>query len=292
MATDAPLAHKPVLAGERVVLRPFEEDDLPVMAAAIDDPDVLRSTGSVTSTAQARAGRADSDADLRAWYLSRADQTDRLDLAVVDRATGRCVGEVVLNEWDPSAASCNLRILIAPGGQGRGLGTEATALLVEHGFAVGLARITLTVFTFNTRAIRTYERVGFSIEGTLQRALQYDDVWHAEHLMAVHPGDPRPAAPVLEQVELQVREGQEAAYEAAFAQASPIIRRQTGCRSVRLVRSLEHPSHYVLSVQWARVQDHTVGFRESADYQQWRALLHPFYEQVPPVDHYIDVHRS
>ncbi|MBO1755977.1 GNAT family N-acetyltransferase [Allobranchiibius sp. CTAmp26] len=292
MATDPPLARKPVLTSERVVLRPFEEGDLPAMAAAIGDPDVRRLTGSVTSTAQAQAGRTESDAELRDWYLSRAEQPDRMDLAVVDVVTGRCVGEVVLNEWDPGAGSCNFRILLAPEGQGRGLGTEATALLIEHAFAVGLARITLTVFTFNPRAIRAYERVGFAIEGTRQRALRYDGVWQAEHLMAIHPGDPRPAAPVLEQVELHVREGQEAAYEAAFAQAAPTIRRQTGCRSVRLVRSVEHPSHYVLSVEWARIEDHTVGFRGSADYEQWRALLHPFYEQVPPVDHYVHVHRS
>ncbi|WP_370639598.1 GNAT family N-acetyltransferase [Allobranchiibius sp. GilTou73] len=292
MATDTPLARKPVLTSERVVLRPFEERDLPVMAAAIGDPDVRRLTGRVTSTAQAEAGRTEPDDELRAWYLSRVEQPDRLDLAVIDVVTDRCVGEVVLNEWDPAARSCNFRILLAPEGQGRGLGTDATALIVEHGFAVGLERITLTVFTFNPRALRMYERVGFAIEGTRQRALEYDGVWHAEHLMAIHPDDPRPAAPVLEQVELHVREGQEAAYEAAFAQAAPIIRRQAGCRSVRLVRSVEHPSHYVLSVEWARVADHTVGFRESADYEQWRTLLHPFYEQVPPVDHYVDVHRG
>lgn len=291
MATDRPLARKPVLTSERVVLRPFEEGDLPAMAAAIGDPDVLRLTGSVTSTEQARAGRTESDAQLREWYLTRADQPDRMDLAVVDVVSGRCVGEVVLNEWDPAAGSCNFRILLAQDGQGRGLGTEATTLLIEHAFAVGLARITLTVFTFNSSAIRMYERVGFAIEGTRQRALEYDGIWHTEHLMAIHPGDPRPAAPVLEQVELHVREGQEAAYEAAFEQAAPIIRRQTGCRSVRLVRSVEHASHYVLLVEWARVTDHTVGFRESTDYEQWRALLHPFYEQVPPVDHWVDVHR-
>ena len=292
MTTDPPLARKPVLTGERVVLRPFEEGDLPAMAAAIGDPDVLRLTGSVTSTAQAQAGRTESDAELRDWYLTHADRPDRLDLAVVDVVTGRCVGEVVLNDWDPVADCCNFRILLAPEGQGRGLGTEAATLLIEHAFAVGLARVTLTVFTFNPRAIRAYERVGFAIEGTRHRALRYDGVWYAEHLMAIHPGDPRPAAPVLEQVELHVRAGEEAAYEAAFAQAAPIIRRQTGCRSVRLARSLEHPSHYVLSVQWARIVDHTAGFRGSGDYEQWRTLLHPFYEEVPPVDHFVDVHRS
>lgn len=264
------------------------------MTEAIADPDVRRLTGSVSSTAEAHGAGNDSDSDetLREWYLSRGYQPNRLDLAVVDLDSGECVGEVVLNKWDADTASSNFRILIGPAGQGRGLGSEATELLLDHAFAMGVARITLTVFTFNSRAIRVYERTGFTVEGTRARALRFDGQWYAEHLMAVHPGDPRPAEPVLEQVELTVREGQETAYEASFAQAAPIIRRQVGCRSVRLVRSIEHPSRYVLLVEWARVRDHSVGFRESADYQEWRGLLHHFYEDVPPVDHYREIHRG
>ncbi len=103
---------------------------------------------------------------------------------------------------------------------------------------------------------------------------------------------PRSDPPVLEQVELVVTAGQEAAYEAAFEQAAPIIRRQTGCQGVRLARSVEHPTHYVLLVEWARASDHAIGFRQSEDHQAWRALLHHFYEWVPPVDHWRDIHRS
>lgn len=291
MISAQPLATKPTLTGALVRLRPFLEADLPAMTAAIADPEVRRLTGSVRSTAEAH--RPDDDEEkLREWYLSRGDQPDRLDLAVVDIASAECVGEVVLNEWDPVARSCNFRTLLAPDRQDCGLGTEALALLLDHAFEVGVQRVTLTVFTFNTRAIYVYERAGFAIEGTVERALEFDDVWYAEHLMAIHPHDPRPAEPVLEQVELTVHEGQEAAYEAAFEQAAPIIRRQTGCRSVRLVRSVEHPSRYVLLVQWARERDHSIGFRQSADYQEWRSLLHHFYERVPPVDHWRDVHRS
>lgn len=292
MTSDHPLAPKPTLTGVRVQLRPFRESDLPAMTAAIADPGVRRLTGSVASSDEANAPGDDGPEKLREWYLSRAGQPDRLDLAVVDLASGECVGEVVLNDWDPAPRSCNFRTLLAPNGQNRGLGSEALALLLEHAFAVGIERITLTVFTCNARAIRVYERAGFTIEGTVGRALQFDGDWCAEHLMAIHPRDPRPAEPLLEQVELRVREGQEAAYEAAFELAAPIIRRQVGCRSVRLVRSVEHPSRYVLLVQWAREQDHAIGFRQSADYQAWRALLHHFYEDVPPVDHWRDIHRS
>src|SRR5262245_25432022 len=47
---------------------------------------------------------------------------DRLDQAVADRATGECVGEVVFNEWNPAAGSCNFRVLLGPAGRDRGAG--------------------------------------------------------------------------------------------------------------------------------------------------------------------------
>ena len=83
---------KPVLTGERAVLRPFTEDDVPVMAEILNDPEVIRLTGSP-------AEEFGPDR-LRAWYTTRNTQADRLDLGIVDRASGELVGEAVLNEWD------------------------------------------------------------------------------------------------------------------------------------------------------------------------------------------------
>lgn len=71
---------------------------------------------------------------IRTWYDSRGEQDDRLDLAVVELATGNVVGEAVLNEWDPGNESCSFRICLVPGTYGSGLGTEATRLIVEYGF--------------------------------------------------------------------------------------------------------------------------------------------------------------
>lgn len=179
-------ADKPTLTGERVVLRPFLEQDLPAIADALADPEVLRLTGSVHSTAEANAGRVDGDDRLREWYLSRADRTDRLDLAVVDRATGDWVGEVVLNEYDAGSASCNFRTLIGPRGRDRGLGTEAIRLTVGYGFErLGLHRISLEVYAFNPRARRVYEKAGFVAEGTLRDALRFDGQWVDATVMSV-----------------------------------------------------------------------------------------------------------
>ncbi len=177
-------AEKPTLTGDLVVLRPFVDEDLGAMAAAIRDPEVGRLTGSAHSTAEA-ADVPDEEA-LRSWYSTRNDQPDRLDLAIVDRETGGCVGEAVLNEWEEGNASCNFRILIGPAGRDRGLGTEATRLILGHAFeALGLHRVSLEVYAFNPRGQRAYEKVGFVREGVRRDALRFDGEWVDSVLMAV-----------------------------------------------------------------------------------------------------------
>ncbi|MFG2308540.1 GNAT family N-acetyltransferase [Streptomyces sp. NPDC048566] len=161
---------KPVLTGEKALLRPFTEDDVPVMAEILRDPDVLRLTGSPDEVFGMDR--------LRAWYGSRSAQQDRLDLGVVDRATGELVGEAVLFDWDPHNRNCVFRILIGPRGRDRGLGTEATRLILGHGFDhLGLHRVSLHVFAFNPRARRAYENAGFVAEGIERQTLLHDGEW-------------------------------------------------------------------------------------------------------------------
>lgn len=94
---------------------------------------------------------------------------------------------------------------------------------------------------------------------------------------------------ILEVAVLDVRPGQEAEFEAAFAQASPIIAGMRGYVSHQLQRCLERPSRYILLVNWETLEDHTVGFRQSAGYQEWKRLLHHFYDPFPTVEHYTKV---
>src|SRR5690242_12128618 len=91
---------------------------------------------------------------------------------------------------------------------------------------------------------------------------------------------------ILEHPVLEVVAGQEGAFEEAFATAKGIISAADGFQSLRLCRCLEAPSRYLLLVEWATLEDHTDGFRGSDAYQQWRALLHHFYDPFPTVDHY------
>lgn len=92
----------------------------------------------------------------------------------------------------------------------------------------------------------------------------------------------------LEHAPLDVIPGEESEFERAFDEAKAIIEASPGFRSLRLARCVERPNRYLLLVEWETLQDHTVGFRGSAAYEQWRRLLHHFYEPFPVVEHYED----
>ena len=179
MTTQPDFTHKPTLAGEKVILRPFRAGDAAAMRTVLTDPEGRILTGGVRDAAEAHAPQNPAvEQVLKAWYGSRDDQDDRLDLAVTDKATGECVGEAVLNEWDRANESCNFRIFLGPRGRDRGLGTEATRLIVGYGFTgLGLHRISLEVYAFNPRARRACEKAGFRAEGTLRESLRYDGGW-------------------------------------------------------------------------------------------------------------------
>jgi heme-degrading monooxygenase HmoA len=91
---------------------------------------------------------------------------------------------------------------------------------------------------------------------------------------------------IAEHATLDVKPGEEAAFEQAFGVAKAIIASMTGFVSLSLDRCVEVPSRYLLLVEWERLEDHTEGFRKSPEYEKWRELLHHFYDPFPTVEHY------
>jgi len=91
---------------------------------------------------------------------------------------------------------------------------------------------------------------------------------------------------ILEIAMLDVRPGQEDGFERAFSRASAIIASMPGHVSHELQRCIENPSRYALLVRWETLEDHTEGFRGSPQYQEWKALLHHFYDPFPTVEHF------
>jgi heme-degrading monooxygenase HmoA len=91
---------------------------------------------------------------------------------------------------------------------------------------------------------------------------------------------------ILEVAMLNIKPNLETEFETAFRQASKIISSMKGYLEHELQKCLEQPDKYLLLVKWETLEDHTVGFRGSAQYQEWRALLHHFYDPFPVVEHF------
>jgi heme-degrading monooxygenase HmoA len=94
---------------------------------------------------------------------------------------------------------------------------------------------------------------------------------------------------ILETAILNVRPGEEQAFEAAMRAAQPLIAATPGFISLRVHRCIETPNRYLLLVEWRTLEDHTVGFRQSDRYLRWRELLHHFYDPFPTVEHYAEI---
>ncbi|MFD1215629.1 MULTISPECIES: antibiotic biosynthesis monooxygenase family protein [Microbulbifer] len=94
---------------------------------------------------------------------------------------------------------------------------------------------------------------------------------------------------ILEVAVLDVKPGLTQEFEAAFAKAQKIISSMSGYISHQLQKCLEKENRYILLVNWGKLEDHTEGFRKSPEYQEWKALLHHFYDPFPEVEHYTAV---
>ena len=90
---------------------------------------------------------------------------------------------------------------------------------------------------------------------------------------------------VLEIAQIDVKSGMEAEFEAGVAKAAPLFRRAAGCQGMELQRSIEKPQRYRLFVKWETLEHHTVQFRGSPDFQEWRRLVSHCFESAPEVEH-------
>jgi heme-degrading monooxygenase HmoA len=97
---------------------------------------------------------------------------------------------------------------------------------------------------------------------------------------------------VLEIADFRVKAGTEDAFAAAVREGLALIGRTPGFLGARLTRSIESPTRFVLLIEWETVEAHTVGFRESERFPQWRALIGPFFDGDPHMEHAADVLRS
>jgi RimJ/RimL family protein N-acetyltransferase len=179
------------LAGERVVLRRHAPDNLGAFQRWYSDPEVVRLT-------RYQDGPMRRD-EIERFFAARALGPDSLSMAIHVRADDRLIGTCALAQLDSDNGSALFHITIGEkDAWGRGYGTDATRLMVDHAFTgLGLHRIALTVFAFNDRAIRSYRSVGFVVEGRAREAIWREDRWWDEISMSILDSDwtalhPRP----------------------------------------------------------------------------------------------------
>jgi RimJ/RimL family protein N-acetyltransferase len=171
------------LTGERVVLRRHAPENLRAFERWYGDPEVVRLT-------RYQDGPMRHD-EIERFFAARALGADSLSMAIHVRDTDRLIGTCALSQLDSDNGSALYHITIGEkDAWGHGYGTEATALMMGHAFGgLGLHRIALSVFAFNERAIRSYQSVGFVIEGRAREAIWRDGRWWDEISMSLLDSD-------------------------------------------------------------------------------------------------------
>jgi RimJ/RimL family protein N-acetyltransferase len=201
-----------VLTGSQVVLRRHTTENLGAFRRWYSDPEIAK-----LARYQEAPMRAD---EIERFFTARVVGPDALAMAIHERGTDRLVGTCAFSQLDGENGSALYHITIGEkDAWGHGYGTEATRLMLEHAFGtLGLHRVALFVFEFNERAIRTYRRCGFVIEGRSRESIYRDGRWWDELAMSVLESDWQGLRTVeredaAERAELQA--------EAGAAQAEP-----------------------------------------------------------------------
>ena len=168
-----------MLEGSRVTLRRHVPENLAAFRRWYSDPEIAR-----LARYQEAPMRPD---EIERFFAARVVGDDALAMAIHELATDRLVGTCAFSQLDGDNGSALYHITIGEkDAWGRGYGTEATRLMLDHAFGtLGLHRIALFVFEFNERAIRAYRRCGFVIEGRARESIYRDGRWWDELAMSV-----------------------------------------------------------------------------------------------------------
>ncbi len=176
----------PILAGERVTLRPARDDDAPHFMRWGNDPEFARFQWG------RKPGRFPDETAFRTWAAFFPERSGKL--FVIEHG-GRPIGFANYREWRPKPASCEIGIGIGERTLwSRGLGRDALKALLRHLLDdLGAHRVSLNVLAFNDRAIASYKACGFEVEGLERDGVRADDGSYLDDvIMAYVVGRGRP----------------------------------------------------------------------------------------------------
>ncbi len=167
------------IVGRRIVLRRHVPANLPAIQRWYADAEVSRLTRYQDTPA--------NPDEIERFFHARLLGRDSFAMAIHIKATDRLIGSCAFSQLDGENGSALFHITIGEqDAWGLGFGTEATELMLEHAFArMRLHRVALSVFEFNERAIRSYEKCGFTLEGRAREAVWRDGRYWDELQMSV-----------------------------------------------------------------------------------------------------------
>ncbi len=167
------------IVGRLVTLRRHRPENLPHVIRWYRDPELARLTRYQT--------RPMAVEEIESFFRNRLLSSEALAYAIHERGSERLIGVTTFSALDPDNGSALFHITIGEADVwGQGYGTEAVELMLGHAFErLGLHRIGLSVFAFNHRAIRAYEKAGFRVEGRLREAVWRDGQWWDEVQMGI-----------------------------------------------------------------------------------------------------------
>ena len=165
------------LEGKEVYLRPIEASDTDWYFSTLYDPETRRLTGTQMHHTREQ---------IASYIEAKSQDRSSVLLIIATRSDDTPIGDIAIQDIDTMNRNANIRIALTNGSQNRGYGTEALRLMLDYGFGIlNLHRIELNVFSYNHRAMRVYEKVGFKQEGVQREALFYNHQYHDSILMSI-----------------------------------------------------------------------------------------------------------
>ena len=168
------------LKAEQVYLRAIEvEDASEAYLSWLNDPETTRGlmSGAYPSNLE----------DLRNYLKSVTTSKDAVMFAICDHENDEHIGNIKIDRFDWVARTCELGILVGSAShRGRGIGTEVCRTVLNYAFGqLNMRKVLLAVYANNPGAIRSYEKVGFQLEGTLRKHVFSEGEYVDKHFMGI-----------------------------------------------------------------------------------------------------------
>jgi len=165
--------------GKKVLLREYRKEDVKKAWEYINDPDVKR----FLMPGIPYPLRLEEE---EKWFEGQSSSGDTYNFAIVLKDTGEYIGGCGINTVDWKNSHACVGIFLGKKFWSKGYGTDAMKVLVNFIFSqMNINKVYLYVYSFNKRAIRSYEKCGFKIEGRLREHIFRDGKYHDEYIMSI-----------------------------------------------------------------------------------------------------------